>query len=95
MYLNWSARRADHFTSEQNGRPSRAAAEGRHEARHNIGDIGITPREDVRNLILGYPIVYEKKISIIFAKFYRVNPEILGYPGQDTPDTPLASSLGT
>ena len=37
-------------------------------------------REDVRNLILGYPAIHEKFFLNIFAKFFRVNPEILGYP---------------
>ena len=37
-------------------------------------------REDVRNLILGYPSLTNKIFGTFWGEIHRVNPEILGYP---------------
>ena len=45
-------------------------------------------REDVRNLILGYPLLTN---GTFLGEIHRVNPEILGYPR--IPGYPLTSAL--
>ena len=49
-------------------------------------------REDVRNLILGYPSLTNKIFETLLGEIHRVNPEILGYPR--IPGSPLTTSLG-
>ena len=48
-------------------------------------------REDVRNLILGYPSLKNKNFGTFLGEIYRINPEILGYPR--IPGYPLTTSL--
>ena len=48
-------------------------------------------REDVRNLILGYPSLKNKIIGNFLGEIHRINPEILGYPR--IPGSPLTTSL--
>ena len=37
-------------------------------------------REEVRNLILGYPSLKNKNFGTFLGEIHRINPEILGYP---------------
>ena len=48
-------------------------------------------REDVRNLILGYPSLKNKNFGTFLGEIHRINPEILGYPR--IPGYPLTTSL--
>ena len=48
-------------------------------------------REDVRNLILGYPSLKNKNFGTFLGEIHRINPEILGYPR--IPGYPLTPSL--
>ena len=48
-------------------------------------------REDVRNLILGYPSLKNKNVGTFLGEIHRINPEILGYPR--IPGYPLTTSL--
>lgn len=48
-------------------------------------------REDVRNLILGYPSLKNKNVGTFLGEIHRINPEILGYPR--IPGSPLMYSL--
>ena len=51
----------------------------------------IKAREDVRNLILGYPSLKNKNFGTFLGEIHRINPEILGYPR--IPGYPLTTSL--
>ena len=48
-------------------------------------------REDVRNLILGYPSLKNNNFGTFLGEIHRINPEILGYPR--IPGYPLTPSL--
>ena len=48
-------------------------------------------REEVRNLILGYPSLKNKNFGTFLGEIHRINPEILGYPR--IPGYPLTPSL--
>ena len=51
----------------------------------------VSYRDDVRNLILGYPSLKNKNFGTFLGEIHRINPEILGYPR--IPGYPLTSSL--
>ena len=57
----------------------------------NLLVIGVQHREDVRNLILGYPSLKNKNFGTFLGEIHRINPEILGYPR--IPGYPLTTSL--
>ena len=48
-------------------------------------------REEVRNLILGYPSLKNENVGTFLGEIHRKNPEILGYPR--IPGYPLTTSL--
>ena len=51
-------------------------------------------REDVRNLILGYPSLKNKHFGTFLGEIHRINPEILGYPRIPSNNLPCDNNIG-